>query len=113
MHYIRNRTPNGFGYDVISRTYKNAKGLDEVVWLNRSYWDYADWLEIEEPDVSIADWVIHCDKNAVEGYTLSHQLMNWLWIDECNRFRQGLPTPNPYPPMGYEGWAEEVHGVAE
>lgn len=113
MHHIRNRTPNGFSYDVVPRTYKNAKGLDEVVWLNRSYWDYAEWLEIEAVDVDIAEWVIHCDKNPVDGYTLSHQLMYWLWTDECGRFRQGLPTLNPYPPMGYEGWADEFHGRAK
>lgn len=113
MHYIRNQTPSGRGFDVVPRTYKNAVGVDEVVWLNRSYWKYADWLQDTEEEVDIAEWVIHCDKNNVAGYTLSHQLMFWLWTDECNRFRQGLKTPNTYPPMGYEGWADEFHSNSE
>ncbi|MCV6545683.1 MAG: hypothetical protein OIF56_00095 [Cohaesibacter sp.] len=79
--------------------------------MTRNYWDYADWLEETVDEVSIAEWVVHCDKNPCEGYTLSHQLMYWLWFDECNRFRAGDPTPNPYPPMGYEGWADEFHGA--
>lgn len=110
LDHLRYRTPNSDSYNVEPRSYKNAKGIDELVFLTRNYWDYADWLEETVDEVSIAEWVVHCDKNPCEGYTLSHQLMYWLWFDECNRFRAGDPTPNPYPPMGYEGWADEFHG---
>ena len=44
MHYLRHRTPNAPGYDLIPRRYPNAKGVDEIIILTRNYWEYADWL---------------------------------------------------------------------
>ena len=102
---MRTKTPNAPSYDVIGRAYKNAKGVDEIIHLQRSYWDYVEWLE-STTEIKFADWVVHSGNNPVEGYTLSHLLMYWLWKDECNRFRESLPTPNSYPPMGYEGWGK-------
>lgn len=108
---LRRRSPNHENYEIEARAYKNAKGVDELIYLQRGYWRYADWLESNEDEVSIAAWVIHCDQNPCEGFSLSHLLMYWLWEDHCNRFRAGMPTPDPYPPLGYEGWAEEFHGT--
>lgn len=105
MAHMRTKTPNAPSYDVIGRAYKNAKGVDEIIHLQRSYWDYVEWLE-STTEIKFADWVVHSGNNPVEGYTLSHLLMYWLWKDECNRFRESLPTPNSYPPMGYEGWGK-------
>ncbi len=107
MKYLRH-VPNLPSYKVVSRVYKNAKGVDEFIWLHQCYWDYVEWLEARG-DINFSEWVVHCDNNPFEDWTLSHLLMYWLWLDECGRFRQGLPTPNPYPPMGYEGWADEYH----
>ena len=109
LSHLRSRSPNHETYEIEARAYKNAKGVDELIYLQRGYWRYADWLEANVDEVTIADWVVHCDKNPCEGYSLSHQLMYWLWTDECNRFRAGDPTPNSYPPLGYEGWADEFH----
>lgn len=94
MNFLRGGTPSTPPYDPIARVYKNASGVDEIIHLHRCYWNYVDWLEATT-DIKFADWVVHCDKNPSEGYTLSHLLMYWLWTDECDRFREGLPTPNP------------------
>lgn len=104
MHDMRHRLPNAPAYKVETRAYKNASGVDEMIHLPKSWWDYVDWAD-PNTDIDFAAWIIHCDQNQTEGYTLSHQLWYWLWTDHCNRFRNGDPTPNPYPPMGYEGWA--------
>ena len=105
--HLRTRTPSAPNFDVIGRAYKNAQGIDEIIYLHSCYWDYVAWLE-DTTDIKFAAWVVHCDNNPSEGYTLSHLLMYWLWTDECNRFREGLPTPYPYPPMGYEGWGNQI-----
>ena len=103
------RVPNHPNNKIVARTYKNAKGADELIFLHQVHWDYVEWLEARG-DIDFAEWVIHCDNNPVEDFTLSHLLMYWLWEDECIRFREGMPTPHPYPPMGYEGWADQHHG---
>ena len=69
MAHMRTKTPNAPGYDVIGRAYKNAKGVDEIIHLQRSYWDYVEWLE-SMTEIKFADWVIHCDNNPSEGYSL-------------------------------------------
>lgn len=102
--------PNHPSYKVVARVYKNAKRVDEVIWLHQCYWQYVDLLETQG-EISFAEWVVHCDNNPFEDWTLSHLLMYWLWSDECGRFREGLPTPKPYPPLGYEGWADEYHAA--
>lgn len=109
LHHIRHCTPNADAYDIEARAYKNTHQIDALIHLPKSYWDYIEWAE-KNTEINFANWVVHCDNNPCEGYTLSHQLMYWLWTDECNRFRVGDPTPNSYPPMGYEGWADEFHG---
>jgi len=110
QQYIQSlrRAPNSPNYEILARSYKNALGIDELIFLHRVTWDYVDWLEANTEN-SFADWVVHTDKNPSEGFTLSHLLSYWLWFDECNRFRQGMPTPCDYPPLGYEGWADEYH----
>lgn len=102
------RAPNAPSYEIVSRIYKNASGVDEIIWLNRGYWEQVDWLE-SRGDIDFSEWVVHCDNNPFEDWALSSLLMYWLWLDECNRFRENLPTFKPYPPMGYEGWADEYH----
>lgn len=106
---LRRRSPNRESYQIEARPYKNAQGIDELIYLPKGYWDYVAWAEANT-EIDFAHWVVHCDNNPHEDYSLSHLLMYWLWLDECNRFRAGEPTPNPYPPMGYEGWADEVKG---
>ena len=108
MHWLRHSTPNHPNYEPVARSYLNAAGVEEVLFLPSSTWDYADWLEATT-DHRIADWVIAADKLDRDDYTLSHILWYWLWNDECDRFRSGLPTPHPYPPTGYDGWADEYH----
>ena len=110
---LRRRAPNHENYEIEARPYKNAKGIDELIYLQKGYWRYAEWLEESINEVSIAEWVVHCDMNPCEGFSLSHLLMYWLWEDHCNRYRAGDPTPYSYPPMGYEGWADEFHSKAE
>lgn len=112
MHYLRHRTPNTSGYEPLPRIYRNAKGIEEIIYLPRCWWSYVDWAEANT-DIDFAVWVVHCDQNPFDDWTLSHLLMYWLWLDECNRFREGLPTPDPYPPMGYQGWADEYHSRSE
>lgn len=100
-------SPNAVEYDIITRVYKNAAGIDEIIFLHRGYWDYVDWLTKNTEDFDFSEWVIHTDKNPCKGYTLSHVLMYLLWEDECERFRNGADPYKPYPPMGYEGWADD------
>ena len=108
IHWLRTGLPNHWSYEIETRPYKNAKGVDAMIFLPHVYWEYVDWLDAEG-ETKFADWVVHCDKTPFEDCCLSYLLFYWLWYDECERFRQGLPTPNPYPPMGYEGWADEYH----
>ena len=109
---LRRRSPNAKSYQIEARPYKNAKGVDELIYLQAGYWRYVEWAEANT-EIDFAEWVIHCDKTPCEGFSLSHLLMYWLWTDECNRFRQGEPTPKPYPPMGYEGWADQFHSQSK
>lgn len=110
-HYLddlRRRSPNLPCYEIEARPYKNAQGVDALIYLQRGYWDYVTWAE-KNTEIDFADWVIHCDKNPFEDWPLSKLLMYWLWTDQCNRFRAGEQIHKPYPPMGYEGWADEFH----
>lgn len=109
LNDLRRRSPNTETYEIEARPYKNAEGVDELIYLQRGYWRYVEWAE-KNTEIDFAAWVIHCANHPCEGYSLSHQLMYWLWTDHCNRFRAGDPTPYDYPPMGYEGWADEFHG---
>ncbi|MEP3198207.1 MAG: hypothetical protein ABJO57_10080 [Lentilitoribacter sp.] len=109
---LRSRSPNDERYEIEVRAYKNAKGVDQLIYLQRGYWRYVAWAE-KNTDINFAEWVVHCDQNPSEGFSLSHLLMYWLWTDHCNRYRASDPTPDSYPPMGYEGWAEEYHSKTE
>lgn len=109
MHWLSTALPNHWSYETVARPYKNAKGVDEMIFLTPANWDYVDWLEAKD-GADFGEWVVHCDQNPFDNWCLSFLLMYWLWKDECGRFRQGLPTPNSFPPMGYEGWADEHHG---
>ena len=112
MHFITHCSPNHPTHEPESRIYKNSQGVDTVITLTRGYWRYVDWLEARV-EIHFAWWVIDCDRNPVEDRTLSDQLMCQLWLDECDRFRKGFPTPNSFPSMGYEGWADEYHAKPE
>ncbi|RVT87167.1 hypothetical protein DXV76_03520 [Rhodobacteraceae bacterium CCMM004] len=91
-----------------ARAYKNAAGIDELIRLPQPSWDYVDWLEAGG-DINFAEWVLHCEANPCDGFTLSHLLMYWLWLDACRRYSQGLPTYSPHPPEGYETYAEPAN----
>lgn len=88
MNDLRRSPPYHPGYDVIARAYKNAKGIDELIHLHRTSWQYVDWLEAND-HISFADWVIHCDNHPSPGFTLSHLLQYWLYEDECYRWESG------------------------
>jgi hypothetical protein len=109
---LRRRSQNLDRHEIEARAYKNAKGVDELIYLTKGYWEYVEWAE-KNTEIDFATWVVHCDNNPSEGFSLSHLLMYWLWTDECNRFRAGDPTPDAYPPQGYQGWADEYHSKAE
>lgn len=81
------------------RVYKNAFGSDEIIVLPRNYWDYVDWLT-NVADVDMQEWVVECDKYR-DDKTLSENLMEWLYWDECDRHRNNLPTPTLEPPIGF------------
>lgn len=99
MHYLRNLDEaDGFNKP-LSRFYKNHLGVDELITLPASYWDYVVWLE-DRGDSDIGEWVIHCGKHPFEDWTTSHLLMYWLWMDDCGRHEQGLPTYRDVPPDG-------------
>ncbi|TCP38787.1 hypothetical protein [Rhodovulum marinum] len=108
MHALRHKTPNHPYYEPEARSYPNASGVEELIFLPASTWAYADFLEANT-DIRIADWVIEADELKRDDYTIAHILWFWLWENECDRFRNGLTTPHDMPPMGYEGWADEFH----
>ena len=64
QQYIQSlrRAPNSPNYEILARSYKNALGIDELIFLHRVTWDYVDWLEANTEN-SFADWVVHTDKN--------------------------------------------------
>lgn len=99
MHSIRHQVPKKEAYAVLSRTYKNAASADELIFLPKIYWESVDWLEARG-DIDFADWVVHCDQDPSEGYSLSHLLMHWLWQDQCYRHMLGLPMKSDLPPLG-------------
>lgn len=109
---LRRRSPNHPNYKIEARAYKNAKGVDELIHLQVGYWSYVEWLEANT-DIRFGDWVIHCDQNPFEDWPLSKLLMYWLWKDQCGRFAEGERNDQPFPPMGYEGWADEFHSQVE
>jgi hypothetical protein len=91
--------PKSEGYEVIGRTYKNAFGVDEIITLHQNYWDYVDWLVGK--GIDIQEWIIECDKNR-DDKSLSENLMEWLYWDECDRHRTRSATPTGTPPIGYQ-----------
>lgn len=107
---LRKRSPSLETYEIEARPYKNAQGVDELIYLQRGYWDYVAWAE-QNTEIDFAHWVVHCGNVPCDGFSLSHLLMYWLWYDHCNRFREGMPTPDSFPPLGYEGWADEFHSA--
>ena len=108
--YLRH-TPNHPNYALEKRVYKNALGIDEIIIMHQSYWDYVDWL-VDVIEIDINEWIVECDKHRGD-YCLSENFMYWLWWDECDRFRQGCKTPNAYPPLGYKGWGDEQNATAQ
>lgn len=108
MQYLSSFSSKSPTYEPLSRVYKNSQDLDTVITLPRGYWEYVDFLE-SRLEMSFLTWVKHCDRQPFQDWSLSQLLMYHLWEDECRRFRQGLPTPNPCPPMGFQGWADEYH----
>ncbi len=92
----------------VARPYPNRSGVDTLIHLPQATWDYVDWLE-RRGDIVFADWVLHCEATPCEGYTLSHLLFYWLWLDECRRHRYGLPTPTNVKPTGYEEYGEAAN----
>lgn len=97
--YLRKHTKSASS-EPVGRTYKNAFGVDEIIVLPRNYWNYVDWLNTRL-EVDIQDWIVECDKHR-DDKTLSENLMEWLYWDECDRHRNGHHTPTLRPPIGYE-----------
>ncbi|MQY43169.1 hypothetical protein GG681_11005 [Epibacterium sp. SM1969] len=92
LNYLRQLEDSGNFSKTINRIYTNHRGIGELIMLPQCYWDIVDWLE-QKGDISFADWVTHCSVNPHEDWSLSHQLMYWIWFDLSNRHRDGLETP--------------------
>ena len=97
MRHLRSDPPYHPSYDVITRAYKNASGIDELIHLHRTTWEYVDWLEVNT-EIKFAEWVVHCDNNPAPGFTLSHLLQYWLYEGECIRWENGERPPGRKPP---------------
>lgn len=82
------------------QTYKDSFGQDAIIVLPQNYWDYVDWLKtVTKTDIEA--WIVECDTHRGDK-TLSENLMEWLWWDECDRHRQGHETPTASPPLGFQ-----------
>lgn len=79
---------------------------DELITLPKSYWEYVDWLETRG-DINFSGWVIHCEQNPHLDTPLSELLMYWLWLDECGRWMNCLPTQTTTIPSGFSFWKVE------
>ncbi len=108
MHHLRDMQARRPDSPPVARTYKNAAGADELIYLPSTTWEYVDWLEARG-DIDFAAWVLHCEANPAESFTLSHLLFYWLWRDLCGRHRKGLPTPTNVKPEGYEEYGEAAN----
>ncbi|WP_424978102.1 hypothetical protein [Leisingera sp. S232] len=84
----------------IARSYKNHLGVEEIILLPQCYWDIAAWLE-EQGAIDFNEWVRHCSENPHEDWSLSHQLMYWLWYDLSIRHRDDHPMPPNMIPEGH------------
>ena len=91
-------TPAHSDYEPVARIYKNAFGIDETIILHQNYWNYFDWLIKQGEDMD--EWVQECDLYR-DDKSLSENLMEWLYWDECERHRKGLNVPSEMPPYGY------------
>ena len=108
LNDLRERTDGSAKQQIEARPYKNAKGVEELIFLLKETWAYVEWLE-ENDAIDFAQWVVHCDNNPVETFCLSHLLMFWLWDDECYRHKLGLPTPTQNPPAGFDEHISRLH----
>lgn len=86
------RQPKLSGTESVGRFVKNAFGIDEKVVLPESYWRYADWLKDTE-HIDLAAYIVDCDKER-GAFTLSENLMEWLYFDMKERQRTGLHLPD-------------------
>lgn len=87
-------------HEPVGRTITNCLGSREVVVLPKGYWDYLDFLAQEGYD--IREWVKKVDRKRPSDKSLGEFLMERIWIDECERYRQGKPCPPSSPPEGYQ-----------
>ncbi len=76
----------------IGRFVKNAFDMDERVVLPAIYWRYVDWV-VETHDEDMVAWIKRCDEYR-EDKTLSHNLMEWLYWDMCQRVKDDAPFPH-------------------
>jgi hypothetical protein len=106
MRWLHSKSTKNSENQVISRTFKNSSGADELISLPQSYWGYVDWLEARG-DIIFSEWVIHCEMNPHEDTPISHLLMYWLWLDECGRWMNCQPTPSTVIPNGFRFWKAE------
>ncbi|WP_181820821.1 MULTISPECIES: hypothetical protein [Rhodobacterales] len=105
MAYLQSKSKDRPNDPIEMRLYKNMAKADVMIHLPRSYWDFVEWVELRG-DISFQDWVIHCEQTPFEDWSISELLMYWLWMDQCNRHRYGLPKPNDVLPEGYEPFGE-------
>lgn len=110
LHHLREFEAKNPNHAVQARAYINAAGADELIFLPQSMWEYVDWLEARGY-IDFQVWVLHCEANPVETFTLSHLIMYWLWLDDCRRHRYGLPTHTNVLPEGYEAYGEAANDV--
>ena len=55
---IRRREGDHPNYRLEARTYKNAAGMTQLIYLPVTVWDYVEWMQIED-GIQFQDWVLH------------------------------------------------------
>ncbi len=106
MRWLHEKSTNSSYNKAVTRTYSNMSNADELITLPKSYWEYVDWLETRG-DINFSEWVIHCEQNPHLNIPISELLMYWLWLDECGRWMNCLPTQTTTIPSGFRFWKAE------
>lgn len=108
MKHLQEHEARSSTHRPVTRNYPNGQSVEMLIHLPQSTWDYADWLEARGV-ISIQAWVAHCHANPSPGFTLSHLLMYWFWLDQCRRYRNGDDLPHKEVPDGYEAYGEAAN----
>ena len=97
---FKNIIPDDKGfYEIVGRTVTNALGHEEIVELERIYWDYLDFLRSEKLDID--GYIKRCDLH--RGSTpFAAALAWWTYWEFEDREREGKPRPawlQPFEPI--------------